>query len=295
MSESERLEFGKPMWNGGTLEGKTLLVYGGKYYFGGFGDHLQSVRLFPLLNARCGCRLVYRTLGPLERLFAGLPSVDCLVVEGEPLPHFDATVSLWEMLSIMEVPQSELPPPPQMNAVPPPPVQDNGPKGTEFRIGLTWCGGTYRYAPRIFDGLADIQGPRRIAWYALQKPISPDPPRLPGIRDMSPHMGDFLDTAQLVRQMDLIVTVDTSMAHLAGSLGVPTIVLLLQTMPEWRWGLEETTPWYPTITLLRQPAECDWRSVMRELKIEIGRRMGKKETGAEIDVASTRHAGLQGT
>jgi ADP-heptose:LPS heptosyltransferase len=93
-------------------------------------------------------------------------------------------------------------------------------------------------------------------------------PNLPGLIDMSPHMGDFMDTARIVKRLDLIVTVDTSMAHLAGSLGLPTIVLL-QNPPDWRWGLGEYTPWYQTLALLRQTAHGDWAEVISLLKQRI--------------------------
>jgi len=108
-----------------------------------------------------------------------------------------------------------------------------------------------------------------IAWYGLQKPSPVELPKLPGFMDMSPRMGDFMDTAQIARHLDLFVTVDTSMAHLAGSLGIPTIVLL-PYLPDWRWGLNSPqTPWYETVTLLRQKVIGDWREVIVTLKQRI--------------------------
>jgi ADP-heptose:LPS heptosyltransferase len=127
-------------------------------------------------------------------------------------------------------------------------------------------------APSFLDELSDIPG---VAWYGLQKQPGQVLPKLPGLALMSRHMGDFMDTAQIAKQMDLLVSVDTSMAHLAGFLGMPSLVLL-PYMPDWRWGLGSSrTPWYPTMTLLRQPAHGDWRSVVAMLKSEIAGMMGK--------------------
>jgi ADP-heptose:LPS heptosyltransferase len=120
--------------------------------------------------------------------------------------------------------------------------------------------------------LADIPGAERIAWYGLQKPRSPEPPPLRGFIDLSPHMSDFMDAARMATCLDLIVTVDASMAHLAGFLGLPAIVLLAR-FPDWRWGLGEVTPWYPSLKLLRQPSHGDWKGAMEKLKTEIQRRM----------------------
>jgi hypothetical protein len=126
--------------------------------------------------------------------------------------------------------------------------------------------------PAFFDELADMPGIENIAWYGLQVPPAERPPKLPGFTDLSRYMGDYMDTAKIAKQLDLVVTVDTSMAHLAGFLGLPAIVLLAY-MPDWRWGLADRSPWYPTLTLLRQPAHGDWASVMGALKDEIGCRM----------------------
>jgi ADP-heptose:LPS heptosyltransferase len=127
--------------------------------------------------------------------------------------------------------------------------------------------------PKFLGGLADVPGAERISWYGLQKPPAAEPPDLPGFTDLSPHMGDFLDTARIIARLDLVVTVDTSTAHLAGSLGIPTVVLLPH-LPEWRWGLGGTTPWYPTARLIRQASPGDWGGAVEKLKAEIAGRVG---------------------
>jgi hypothetical protein len=112
-----------------------------------------------------------------------------------------------------------------------------------------------------------------VAWYGLQVPPSENPPKLPGFTDMSPRMSDFYDTAQIVMQLDLVVSVDTAMAHLAGSLGAPAVVLVLQPLPDWRWGEGESADWYPSAKVLRQPLDEGPESVVRLLKAEILRRV----------------------
>jgi hypothetical protein len=123
--------------------------------------------------------------------------------------------------------------------------------------------------PRPLDALADIEG---VAWYGLQKPPGEEPPRLPGFTDMSHLMGDFMDTAQVVRHLDMVATVDTSVLHLAATLGVPTMALVPH-LPEFRWSLGEATPWYPAAKLLRQPAHGDWAGAVEKLRAEILRGM----------------------
>jgi hypothetical protein len=124
---------------------------------------------------------------------------------------------------------------------------------------------------KLLDELADIPG---VAWYGLQKPSAAAPlvfPALPGLIDLSPYMGDFLDTAQILEKLDLVVSVDTSVAHLAGLLGRQGVVLLTY-MPDWRWGLGQTaTRWYPSLGLVRQPSHGDWRGAISLLKEKISR------------------------
>ncbi|MDR0499139.1 MAG: tetratricopeptide repeat protein, partial [Holophagales bacterium] len=260
-----RQNFGKPHWNGEPLNGRALLVYTEQ----GFGDTLHFARFIPRLK-HYGGTILLLTYRPLERLLSGLQGIDGLIIEGEPLPNFDLVVPLMELPVIFNAGSSgsldltPLPPPSLPECQPIPELVRPG-----FKIGLVWAGSPAHtndalrsMNPRLLDTLADIPD---IAWYGLQKTYATDPPNLPGFIDMSPHMGDFMDTAQIVRQLDLIITVDTSMAHLVGFLGLPAIVLLTY-MPDWRWGLDEHTPWYPTLKLLRQSAHNDWKGTVSLLK-----------------------------
>jgi Flp pilus assembly protein TadD len=256
----------KPHWKGEPLNGRTLLVYTEQ----GYGDTLQFSRFVPRLS-RFGGRVLFSIYKPLERIFKHTAGVDQLIIEGEALPNFDLVVPIMDLPVIFNIGKAALGP------LPAPPLPEYEPlpelSRPGFKVGLVWAGNTAHtndllrsMSPRIFDELAGLSG---IAWYGLQVPPADDPPRLPGFLDMSPRMADFVDTAQIAKQLNLIVTVDTSVAHLAGFLDLPAIVLLAY-MPDWRWGLDsDSTPWYPSVTLLRQPAHGDWASVVAMLKERI--------------------------
>ena len=263
-------DFGKPQWQGESLDGRTLLIY----YAQGFGDTIQFSRFIPQLK-QFGGRVLYWIPRALQRLLTNCASVDTIAIEGEPLPKFDLTVSDTELPVILDVGISDLAPLPPPTLPEPQTIPELNRPG--FKVGLTWAGNKghdndhYRSMnPHYLDELADMEG---IAWYGLQLPKATVLPNLPGIIDLSHHMNDFLDSAQLIRQLDMAVTVDTSMAHLAGFLGLPAVVLL-PFKPDWRWGATgKHTPWYPSLTLLRQPAHGDWKSVISELRILITERI----------------------
>jgi tetratricopeptide (TPR) repeat protein len=267
---NSRNDFGKPHWKGEELNGHTLLVYSTHHGTGGVGDVIQFARYFPYMQQKYGCCIQLLTYKSLKRLLAGIPAIDGIFGEGEPLPDFDEAVPIVELASLLKIDFSNLPPPTRLvpQLAPTPEIASAG-----FKVGLAWAGSRSNskdlfrsISPRFLDDLADMQG---IAWYGLQVPPEDDPPRLPGFTDLSPHISDFMDTATLAKQLDLFVTVDTSVAHMAGSMGLPTL-LLLPYLAEWRWGQSsDSTPWYPTMTLLRQPAHGDWKSVIVMLKERI--------------------------
>jgi hypothetical protein len=142
-----------------------------------------------------------------------------------------------------------------------------------LRVGLVWAGSpTYPHDRQRSCALRDfapvLQTPG-IAWYSLQtgdrrQELAQCPPDI-RVQDLAPCLHDFGDTALLLDQLDLVVTVDTAVAHLAGALGMPVWVLL-PAVPDWRWGLAgEQTPWYPTLRLFRQTRAGDWAEVMRRV------------------------------
>jgi ADP-heptose:LPS heptosyltransferase len=113
--------------------------------------------------------------------------------------------------------------------------------------------------------LADLPG---VAWFSLQLGRLEVPP-LPNLISLAPFLENFSDTAYALSGMDLLITVDTAVAHLAGALGIPTL-LLLPFQPDFRWLLErDDSPWYPTLRLYRQPAYGDWESVIRQVVTDL--------------------------
>jgi hypothetical protein len=146
-------------------------------------------------------------------------------------------------------------------------------------VGLVWAGNPrhpqdrFRSIPLslVLPAIRDLPG----SFFVLQKDLRPGDSDLiataPELTDLSPQLADFTDTAAIVAALDLVVTVDTAVAHLAGSLAVPTW-LLLPFAPDWRWLLERTdSPWYPTFKLFRQSAVGDWGSVLARVRSEWGK------------------------
>jgi hypothetical protein len=134
------------------------------------------------------------------------------------------------------------------------------------RIGLVWAGTTIgALDPRQLDRLWDVAG---ISWFSLQVGDWSDRPALPegvNLVDLSPWLADFAETAAAVCHLDLVIAVDTAVAHLAGALARPTWVMLPAT-PDWRWLLgRQDSPWYPTMRLFRQRKAGDWLGVAREI------------------------------
>jgi Flp pilus assembly protein TadD len=263
----EMYDTGNRRWDGGPLHGGALLV---RTNFHGFGDVMQFSRFMPLTRMLAGGPVLFSVYEPTLRLARLALGEASGVVQARDEPRVDAVTHILELPVVLNVDSAALPPPtsfPLPDAPPPPEMLRPG-----IRVGLAWsgnpahsCDAQRSMGPRDLDALAGVPG---IAWYGLQKPPAEDPPRLPGFTDMSRLMGDFLDTALVARHLDAMVTVDTSMLHLAASLGVPTFALLAH-FPEWRWGLGGTTPWYPSVRLIRQGAPGDWAGAVERLGAEL--------------------------
>lgn len=256
----------QPLWQGEPLNGKRLLVHAEQ----GLGDAIQFARFLPRLEAADG-RIVLECLAPLERLFRTLAGAQELVSVEDPLPEYDVRIPL---LSLPRVLGSTLESDPYL-AADPELVESwrarlAGPEGT-IKAGLVWAGSPSNahdlrrsMPPTYLARLANIQG---VKLYSLQKDVPPPA----GLRctDLAPELGDFADTAAAVACLDLVISVDTAVAHLAGAMGRPVWVLLAYT-PDWRWQLgREDSPWYPTARLFRQPSKGDWLEVVLQVRREL--------------------------
>jgi len=256
-------EFHQPMWLGDTpLQGKTLLLHAEQ----GLGDTLQFVRYTQIL-ADLGARVVLEAEPALFALFAGLSGVQQLVCQGQTLPEFDLhcpllTLPLALRTSLDYAVQSV----PYLHADADLRVQWNARLGArhQLRVGLVWSGSvTHQDDHNRSIPLAELlsslpSGPRYIS---LQKEVRPDDLaalQASGLTHFGDQLHSFSDTAALCSCMDVVISVDTSVAHLSGALGQTTWILLPH-LPDWRWLLERRdSPWYPSARLYRQAQARDW-------------------------------------
>ncbi len=269
----------RPPWLGETpLQGRTILVHAEQ----GLGDTLQFCRYAAPLAER-GTRVILQVQEPLLGLLEGLQGVAVLLAQGQTSPAFDLHCPLLSLPLALGTTLETIPAQRAYLAARPDKVQTwaaaLGPR-TRPRIGLAWSGRAEHNNDRSRSlPLAELipQLPGRFDYVSLHQEVRPsDQAALaanPRIRFFGPQLADFTDTAALVSLMDVVVSVDTSIAHLAGALGMDTRLLLARIGQDWRWLLDRTdSPWYPTMTLYRQDADCGWAgslaAVWRDLAIQ---------------------------
>jgi tetratricopeptide (TPR) repeat protein len=261
-------DFPQPHWKGQEMPQKTLLVYAE----GGLGDTLHFIRLLPMVKARVG-KLIFECQSALMRLLADVPGVDQWAQWGsKDLPAFDCRISLVGLPRVLGIRMDNIP-----SSVPylraPRDVAEHW-KGRVKRdgkknIGLRWAGspGETKHRTRdigVFAPLTKIEGVR---FYSLQKgpEATQTPPQGMELIDYTSELNDFADTAGLVENLDLVISVDTSVAHLAGAMAKPAWVMI-PYLSDFRWLLERTdSPWYPTMRLFRQDANRDWGDVVGQI------------------------------
>ena len=251
-----------PAWHGEPIEGRSILLHAEQ----GHGDTLQFLRYVPLVAAR-GARVVLEVQPALRRLAERVPGAWQVLAAGEPLPPVDAHCSLLSLPLACGTRLASIPAAVPYLSAAPGLWAARLPRG--LRIGLCWAGAaTERGLPFPLDQrrsldpalLAPLAGLPGVVFVSLQKDARGTPP-LPLV-DPMPLMRDFADTAGLIAALDLVISVDTSVAHLAGALGRP-VWLLSRADACWRWlhGREDS-PWYPTMRLFRQRAPGDWQGVI---------------------------------
>lgn len=247
-----------PRWQGASLSGKTLLLISEQ----GFGDTIQFSRYAHTL-VEAGANLIWTVRPPLQRLMAAnVPGR--VILESDPLPETDFWFPILSLPFALGMTSPIPPASPNFRATSLPRLPDAPGKR---KIGLVWSGSPTHerdhersiplasFAP-IWDKIdAQFYAPFKRAAAPLPTAILP----------LDRLITDFADMAALLSQLDCLVTVDTAAAHLAGALGLPTY-LLLPHCPDWRWGTKgETTPWYESLTLVRQPSYGDWKSVIQKM------------------------------
>lgn len=251
--------FSEPQWDGSDPHGKTILLYAE----GGFGDAIHFIRLVPRVTARGG-RWLLECQPELVSLLEGTAGVEKVIPRGGPLPRFDMQIPLQGLPRILKITLDTIP-----NQVPylqaPADRVERWAKRVErdagLRVGLVWAGskpvGDMRTrSVEVFAPLAAVQG---VKFFSLQKgpEAAQAPPAGMDLIDYTSELGDFADTAALMQNMDLVISVDTSAAHLAGALARP-IWVVIPFVSDFRWlASRSDSPWYPTMRLFREPTPGD--------------------------------------
>lgn len=275
-----RRNFAQPLWLGAQpVEGRTVLLHAEL----GLGDTLQFCRYATEL-ARRGAKVVLEVQDSLVPLLRSLEGVSEVVPQGAPLPPFDCHCPLLSLPLAFRTDLDNLPakiPYLRCDAARARAWQARLGRRERPRVGLVWRGSTKLRNDRRSMALADLLplAGDWAEWVSLQKEVGPADARLlssrPDIRRVESELRDFADTAALVELMDLVVTVDTSVAHVAGALGKPVWILLPWGSHDWRWLVDrEDSPWYPSARLFRQTADGDWAGVVGRVKAQLQRCFG---------------------
>ncbi|MDE1148365.1 MAG: tetratricopeptide repeat protein [Azospirillaceae bacterium] len=271
--------FPAPPWRGEDLGGRTLMVHAEQ----GMGDLIQFCRYVDRRHwpaGRAPARIVMTVPPPLARLFAGLEGLDRMIVGDDRFEAADAHAALLSLPGLLGTTLENVPAAIPYLAPPPDALAGwsalfaDAPPGP--RVGIVWAGNPEHKGDNFrslggIDTLAPLWRVPGVRWYSLQVGkragdahyVRNGPPG--GISNLSGRLGDYAETAGAIAQLDLVITVDTSVAHLAGAMGKPVWILVSAT-PDWRWMLGRAdSPWYPTARLFRQSRLGDWRDPVDEV------------------------------
>lgn len=270
-------EFPCPQWQGEKLENQTILVHAEQ----GYGDTILAARFIPLLKEQ-GATVILQCKPELHRLFAGL-GADQLISPSATPPTTDYHCPIMSLMGPLNIRTHNIPPPAKLNV-----PQEARAKFTRLhesesdalKVGIVWSGSVTfaNNANRSInvEQLIPLSHIPRVRLYSFQK--GPRARELYDsgadciIRDLDKQLDDFADTAAALECMDLIVMTDSSVAHLAASMGKP-VINLIEKVPYWLYrGEEETSPWYPSMILVRQQEPGQWdRVIERAVKLVRGK------------------------
>jgi tetratricopeptide (TPR) repeat protein len=275
-------QFAQPLWLGQfPLDGKTILLHAEQ----GLGDTLQFCRYVPLVAAM-GAKVILEVPQELMRLLQTLDGVAALVEQGQPLPAFDCHAPLLSLPLAFGTRVESIPADTPYLF----PDESDTKRWSErlasdvsraLKVGLVWAGGNRPHVAELrktdarrsiaLDTLTPILDIPHVQFYSLQKgpaaqQLSGNPELAGRIVDYTDEFADFADTAAFVCNLDLVISVDTAVAHLAGATGTP-VWIMNRFDTCWRWLLDRTdSPWYPRARLFRQPALGDWNSVIADVR-----------------------------
>jgi Tfp pilus assembly protein PilF len=269
-------EYPQPAWDGSDSIGKTILVYTEQ----GVGDSIHFVRYIPDICLR-GAKVILECTADLQRLYASSPSLSGVTIYPATLPPmpppkpFDFHVPLMSLPLVLKmydpaqsVPIKLSPDPKLINE-----WRSRIPPGDGWKVGVCWAGNPRHQNDLLRSIPAELLAPLAmpgVRLFSLQKgrPAMSKPPMI----DLTEQFTDFADTAALISHLDLVITVDTAVAHLAATMGKP-VWLLLPVNPDFRWDRHgETTPWYPTMRLFRRESHLDWPMVISRVAAELSAR-----------------------
>jgi Flp pilus assembly protein TadD len=258
--------FSQPRWTGQPLVGKTILLHAEQ----GFGDAIHFIRYVPQIAAR-GAKIIVECPQPLVRLFQALPGIERVVTTGQSLPNFDFHIPLPSLPGVFHT---------TLNSIPAPiPYVFADAAATEIwrerinpsagirQIGFVWAGSRENLKDRNrsipLEQFAPIFATEKARFHSLQ--IAPPPASSFPLSDWSKYLTDFAETAALIANLDLIISVDTAAAHLAAAMG-NIVWLLIPFPPDWRWLPDrKDSPWYPTIRLFRRSEAGDWKKPIEDV------------------------------
>jgi tetratricopeptide (TPR) repeat protein len=284
----------QPQWNGFPLNGRTILLVCEQ----GLGDIIQFIRYAPILKQQ-GARVIFECREPLMPLMKGCPGVDVLIAQGAPLPPYDVHAPLLSLPGLVGTSLERIPNEvPYLSAEPAlrEKLRAKLAPCRDLKVGINWQGSRqyrgdfHRSIPLAnFAPLARVPG---IKLFSLQKNEGLE--QLPDFADsfevtdlgseLDIDTGAFMETAAVLQNLDLFITSDTAVAHLAGALGVP-VWMALSTQPDWRWMTDrDDCPWYPTMRLFRQQKFMEWAPVFDRIAAELETLATSKSAAATVAV-----------
>jgi tetratricopeptide (TPR) repeat protein len=270
-----RPNIARPMWLGGTdPRGKTILLHAEQ----GMGDVIHFVRYAPLLAAR-GATVIVGVHRPLAAVITDVPGVARVIADGEALPNFDLYCPMMSLPLAFATDLATIPanvPYIRAQQARIDRWRERLPQTGLLRVGICWAGTRGHPNDRNrsipLDRLAKVLSIPGVDFVSLQKEVGEQDAAILseyGITQLGQEFADFADTAAVLTMLDLVISVDTSVAHLAGAMAKAT-ALLVPFSPDFRWMLDRTdSPWYPTMRLFRQSAIGDWNGPLDRLRQEL--------------------------
>ncbi len=284
----------QPQWHGEDITGRTILIHSEQ----GLGDTLQFVRFVPLVAQR-GARIILQIQSLLIDLLEDTSGAAQVLSNEEDPTHFDVHIPMMSLPAALGTTLETIPPPLYLQPERHPSARAlaHHLEAPGLRVGLVWSGNPEhlrdRHRSLPLTTLAPLFALEGITFFSLQK--GPSSAQLNGIPvdqrpiDLAPHLANFTHTAEAIRNLDLVLTVDTAVCHLAGTLGKP-VWILLPHVADWRWLRDRTdNPWYPRARLFRQSIGGRWDQVIDQVCQELNKLMARAASPTSLPFAATAY------